>query len=76
MSDNTTDRVAEDYRALKQKIYAELARRGLLSIQLGAWWSPDTESVIYPKDDPEMIASAFDFCSWVERLTADWRTPS
>ncbi len=36
---------------------AEMARRGIAPMQLRSWWSPDTDRMVDPLDDPEIRAA-------------------
>jgi hypothetical protein len=59
-----------EVRKLKSErlnIRAELARRGLMDNQLTPWWSPDTDSDVVPKAQPDVIEDAFSFISWLQR---------
>jgi len=46
-------------------IRAEMARRGLTFAQLVPWWSPDTDSVVVPLDDPEVQREVRMFMAWL-----------
>lgn len=47
-------------------IRAEMARRGLLAVQLGWYEDPDTERIIQPRNDPDTIAALWAFRAWLE----------
>lgn len=53
-------------------IKANMARRGLLSNQLGWYENPDTEKLVDPKKDPETIRALWEFRSWLQDFVDGW----
>lgn len=47
------------------RLRAEVARAGCAPHQLTPYWNPDTDSMIDPRQDPEIIAEAFRVCALV-----------
>ena len=63
----------DEKRALGLNIHARLARAGLHPNQLQPYWVPDTDSMCYPKDDPETITAAFTFVREMFEMATGWR---
>jgi hypothetical protein len=56
--------------AFKMKIRAELARHGIANQQLEPWWRADDDRMVYPKDEPDTIASLWAFRRLIETIAA------
>jgi hypothetical protein len=55
-------------------IRAQMARSGLLMNQLNPYEDPDTESWIEPRQDPEMIDTAWKFLAWLDAAAKEGGT--
>ena len=59
------ERLATERGLSPTLIRATMARQGIAPMQLGTWWSPDTESDVRPLDDAETQAEVKSFMAWL-----------